>query len=783
MLTYQDVVTTKLDTLTTAAGQWDAMAKAFKDVEDLYKSKVQPVATDGGWHGLTAASASAQFKATRAQLQGAQTEAKAIASLLRDAHTQFVTLRKVVTDTVAKAVEDDMSVDSHGKATYDFSKIAQYRNDPDYQDYVAKRRRAEATWTRRIKEAVQAVDDADQGAKLALRKAAGVKTGLEKALPGTAHGFNSTAVGDIEVYEAREAKSYADTVLDGGKLSATERANWERLNRDNADDPMYSQTLLNSLGPEDTLKLENRLLDLAYVDDKAGKKDYLGLQKGLADTLAGATRVPVFKDDQGKTIPYGAKGYQEKFADWKKTGQADFYNNWREGMQKAGVKQYDLDVVGDKISVGIAQGQQARGYQSLVTLMQQGDGYSPQFLADITDDMIEAERKDKDIWDLHGSFEGKEDGWFANDPVDGALSVMSKDPEAATGYLDPAADGDKDRLTYLLRDRGDVWDTTNTTNWRGNLQTVGSDTFDEDVRAGLGLALEAATTGQEAKSPGTELGRHSEAQARIMHDTINLLDYGDAQGKGDDDKGRVGKAVETLSKEDHASLRGPLARAMASYSPDTVDILAGDGPGGRTGKEGALAEGDGSQIQNSRSSVLRMMRGVSEDSENYFLIREGQQMYMSEQLSSENFDSLEGIKNRAAKQGEVYGAVNAVGGDLDLGARDAALSEAGDKRVYGYHLVGGMITGLPVVGDMAQRTVDGVANEWLKAVTAEEGLLARERISSSNDAAEQQMDEYFKDWGTLNHQSKDDIGATQREARQSYMGGRELAYDALRERK
>lgn len=64
-----------------------------------------------------------------------------------------------------------------------------------------------------------------------------------------------------------------------------------------------------------------------------------------------------------------------------------------------------------------------------------------------------------------------------------------------------------------------------------------------------------------------------------MHDTINLLDYGNPSGKeGDED--RVGNADNVLKADDNANIRGPLTRAMASYSPDIVDILSGDGPGG-----------------------------------------------------------------------------------------------------------------------------------------------------------------------------------------------------------
>lgn len=583
MLTYQDVVTIKLDPLTTAAGKWDEMAKAFKAVEDLYKGQVQPVAEDGSWQGFAVGSASAQFKATRAQLQGAQTEAKAMASLLRDAHGQFVTLCKVVTDMVAKAVEDDMSVNDKGEASYDFSKTAKYHNDPDYSDFVRKRKAAEQTWTKRIKDAVQAVDDADQGAQLAFRKAAGVKTGLEKLMPGMAqHGFNTQALGDIELYEAREAKEYADRLLDGDKLSAAERAEWDRLYRDNADTKEFSRTLLDSLGPEKTIQLGNKLNDLAYFDDTGNKKDYLGLEKGLANTIAGATRVPEFKDEHGKPIAYGSKAYREKFDAWTKSDDASFYNDWRKGLQKAGVEQYDLEAAGEKIAIGRGHDQQIRGYQGLVTLMQQGDHYSPQFLADVTDDMIAAEKKDKNIWDLYGEFEGKDDGWFANDPVDGSLQIMSKDPVASTGYLDPGAGGDdaehrtNDRLKYLM-DRDT--DLVNNTGWRGNIDYVAADTEDADAKSGLGAVIEAASTGS--------CGRFGHRTRRPSHPRT--------------DPGHAGHHRASRP----ARQRRERARQHA--------VAAGPGPGRlRPGHAQHLRPGGGLRLGVGRGHPLRQGRGPSQ---------------------------------------------------------------------------------------------------------------------------------------------------------------------------
>ncbi|MFJ6613592.1 hypothetical protein ACIQPT_25315 [Streptomyces sp. NPDC091289] len=775
MLTYQDVVTTKLDSLTTAADKWVAMAKAFKEVEDLYKAKVQPLASDGGWYGLTADSASAQFKATRAQLQGAQTEAKAIASLLRDAHTQFVRLCKVVTDTVAKAIEDDMSIDSQGKATYDFSKIAHYRNDPDYQavyhEYVRKRTEAEAAWTRRIKAAVQAVDDADQGAKLALRKAAGVKTGMEKAIPSMAqHGFNNTAVGDIEIYEAREAKAYADTLLDDGKLTAEERANWERLNRDNADNKKYSQTLLNSLGIENTIKLENKLSDLGHFGETGNRKDYQALERGLANTLAGATRVPEFKDSDGKKIPYGANGYQRELNAWKKSDDAAFYNGWREGMQKVGVKQFNLEIVGEKVPLGSGYGQQARGYQSLISLMQQGDGYSPQFLADVTDDMIAAESNDKDVWDLIGLYNGKEGGWFANDPVDGALQIMARDPEAATGYLDPGSAGrdaenrENDRLRYLMDRETNI---ARETGYNGKNHFSLPFHADVDDRAGLGAAIEAAATGSPSGSGSGRDGTHTVEQARVMQDTISLLDR---------DRG-----AESVP----ARMHSPLARALADYAPDTHNIFSEEaGYDWSSGGE-VRSSGDEARLNVSLPALARVLRGVAEDPADFALLYEAERFQGAQGLGEAPEGPGKGTEewdNPARSAASGLGALNAIGADIILDDRDNRKDWADDVARYGYHVGGAPLTMIPVVGDAAQRLLDVAAYEWSKDIKAEADQIARVGTTDGLMAHSMASHDLINQWagGRGMDYMEDSVVKNMRgEASQSYGASRNVVLGVL----
>lgn len=748
---YHEVMTTDLSTLTSAADKWDDMADDFKKLEADYKRDVHGVSVGPSWIGESATAAERQFNVTLREYQGAQKEAKAIAALLRDAHTQFVDLRNRVKEERAAAVKAGMQVSAQGAVAYDFDRVDAetanaVRHDPGLRE-------TEMYWADRIHRAVKAVTDADGGVRIAL-EAVVIDTNVTD---GTMYGFNRDAKGDkadIEEYEAEYAKEIATRINSGEDISAADRAELKRTFRDNAGDKDFSRTFLNSLGASGTLKFTNELNTQAYFEDKGHKKDYLGLQKGLATTLATATKDP----------------------------DSDFYKKFRADMQKAGVQQFKVD------GLSPIPDEKVRGYQSLVTLMQQGEGYSGQFLKDTAGDIRKAEesyfKKGNlgSIWSLRDDFSGKDRGWFANDPLDGVLGIMSEDPKTSTEYLDPK---NNDNLKYLMNERN--WETV----IDGFATPPGGTTTgppimaaDGDARAGLGLVLEAGTTGHEPGAADKEFERHTAEQARIMHAAVNYLDYEAADGKSGEDKDnpRVGKADELLAKDEYASMREPLSRALADYAPDMVDIIDGDAPGGRAGQKDSYEKGDDSQIQNSRSSLLRIMRGVSEadDASNFEHLYHSQQGYMSQELLGRDFPNDLSVTNAARKIGEVTGALNAVGGDVQMDVHDERTSEAADKRFYGYHLGGGLITGIPVVGDTAQRLVDISLNDWLSSVQAEEGALTKEDLSRSNDIAQDKLDKLFETWGKENNVSSDLSGAAAGEAGQSYINGRKISYEALR---
>ncbi|WP_234308371.1 hypothetical protein [Streptomyces sp. NRRL F-4428] len=789
-LTYKKVMATSYDKLTASAKAWDDMAAEFKKAESAYASATRGLSSQTNWTGIAQGNASLNFAGTQYEYAAAQAQAKAVANLLRDAHGQFTELKQRLESLVADARKDHMTVDDEGNVRPDMTQKERYAyvHDPDGQALLAQYNKAANSWADQIKKYVKAFEDADAGVKMALEAA--VKDSNKDAFTGkdaTFNGFNAGAKSDIEEYELEYAKDVATRLNSGEKVSNADVEGLNRVLRDNGNTAFkhhteFGRDFVSVLGAEGTIKLSNTLNNVAHSGDSGRKGLYGDTNKALANTLSNATQM-VFVEGQ-KNPAYGTKEYQQAFEKWSKTPDAKFYNDFMSDLKKAGLDKFDLDVAADKAPMTRGQGQEIRGYQGLVTLMQQGGGYSPQFLGDLTDQMIDAEKKDKDVWDLYGQFEGKKDGWFANDPVDGTLGIMSRDPATATGYLDPNADGDKNRLEHLLTQRD--WNTVNTADWRGNIEIVGNDTFDKDVRAGLGLALEAATTGRPPGSPGEDLGRHSEAEARIMHDTINLLDYGDAEGKeGKSD--RTGKADEVLKKEDFANMRDPLARALVTYTQDTGDILAGDGTGGRVGKGDEYAHGDDSRIQNSRTSVLRFMRGISdvpegEEPENFNLLYQAQLGYMAEQLTSETYANGDAITPRAQKIGEVYGSMTALGGDLRIGQLEAANSLAGDNRFYGYHFGGGLITGIPVIGDMAQRSVDIGLNQWLSAIQAENGMVAREDRSTRNDAAQDALDAFFKNWHEQQPGGASEAvtNVAKGEAQQSYNAGRATTIDALK---
>lgn len=210
MPTYHEIMTTDLSTLTTAADQWERMAtKRFHDLESAYRRDVHGISMGNTWTGLSAQAANGRFDVTLKEFQKAQTEAKAVASLLRDAHTGFTSLRKQLESVRDDAIKAGMKVSDQGVVSFDTTDLTDAErsamvHDPDYQSSIHK---AVSAWQLVIDQCVKDADAADKDVQTALQSV--VVDG--DPLDGTANGFNGQAHGDIDQYLGKKKDPHTKT--------------------------------------------------------------------------------------------------------------------------------------------------------------------------------------------------------------------------------------------------------------------------------------------------------------------------------------------------------------------------------------------------------------------------------------------------------------------------------------------------------------------------------------------------------------------------------------------
>jgi hypothetical protein len=607
MPTYHEIMTTDLATLTTAAERWDGMAGEFEKQETAYRRDVHGISMGTSWTGLSADAANARFNTTLKEFQYAQTEAKAIAGLLRDAHDRFVELRGRVVAARWDAVRAGIQVSESGV-------VSPSSDQPD----TPAAPQAVQPWQDRITKAVRDVTDADVGVRVAL---AGVVVDSELLAGG--RGFNGRAVGDVEAYEAEETEKFLQKLSRGGELTATQLAELERSFRDNSEDKDFSRMVLDDLGPTGTIKLTNELNDRIHVQGGAGAGAYSAIETGLANTLATATR----------------------------DTKSAWYGKWRAEMRRAGLAHFATDAQGLHVDKAV-------GYQSLVTLMQKGHGYAPGMVEDLTDDMIAAEQKHPGIWQVKGTYAGSRGGWFANDPVDGMLGIMSHDPAEAARYLHSDA-----HMKYLMKDR----------DWNVTLNDEGASKgghyvprLDGDDRAGFGAALQAGATGIDPADPaGVRVGDRATNDA-VFKSALNYLsDSGD---------------------EFPPSLRKPLANVLVNHG-DTVHA--------------AMSEVDVRHSPLDQHRLFEVAKQVSKEEGAYGVLNGGMNQAMVSAIHNDHSKSSDSL----ARAGRTVGFLE-----------EARVQAEGDPKVAEFEtkpFFDKAISYIPVGSDDVQMGFDYVTDKWL----------------------------------------------------------------------
>lgn len=743
MPTYHEIMTTDLSALTTAADSWETMAGDYRTQETHYKTDVHALPDTPAWMGSSAETAKVHFTVTLSELQKAQTEAKAIASLLRDAHTQFHDLRQKLTSARADAIKAGMKVSDQGIVSFDYDKLTDaertaYHHDPDYQESL---RKSVSSWQENIDQCVKNVGDADKGVEVAF---AAVVIDSD-AMDGTMDGFNGDAISGpdaIEKYEAAEAKDIA-TRVDSGKATAADYQELQRLFRDNSHDKAFSQTLLDGLGARGMLEFSNKIEGLAYYDDKDHSGRYLGIEKGLATTLATATHDP----------------------------RSPFYKRFRAELAKAGTAEFGID------GLNTTPNGKIRGYQSLVTLMEQGHGYSGRFLMDTADDIRAAEvayaakGNLQSPWATFGDkVRGNDRSWFADDPLDGVLGIMSHDPATSTAYLDPAHNKN---LDYLLKGRD--WNTV----IKGYGTSIDSSDLgpanmgeDGDARKGFAAALEAATTGQQ---PGTYHpdAHHTVPQARILQSAIDTLN------------------TENQAQKLPSNLLTPMAHIMTSYTSDTHDTFAQskvefdrESPGSAwTDKAG------NGHISVGSAYLSKIMRGIADDPVAFGHLYGAEQKHAHDLLAglpAHPHDT--DVENRISDCSRAMGAYDGVRSDIIFDKRFNKTQWAADFNHGIGTSFGTALLFQPLgadyspVGDVVSKGIDVWAYDSNKEHVAEANLEATEENAKSYDSGQHDVSHMVRMWAESRGHSADSGYAIKwvHDGQRDYDFGRDQSLRALR---
>ncbi|WP_030398253.1 DUF6571 family protein [Kitasatospora purpeofusca] len=714
LLGFEDVMKADPSAMAKAVADWTEMARKYQGVQQRLETEVLPVT--GGqnlWFGSTASAANLHISMTRQQSVDAQTEAKAVASIIKDAQGDFESAQKKLKQTVADAQADGMKVTGTGNVLFDVGALSKeerdyYHHDPDYQQ---SRHEAAGQWSRKITIFLEEATAADQRAALQLRRAAKVGDPLDQ--------FNGQAVGGGDEADGRRAAELAARLKDGKTLSPEELAELNNLMKANSGSPVYGQTLLNTLGPEGTLLLADELeLRLNDRDGKL-KGEYGELQTNLANTIAGATRDPNTK----------------------------FYQDFRKGLQEAGVKNINARHFGGKT-------EPIYGYQTLATLLQHGNaGYGKEFLNDLGTDVLAAERADKNRWSAH-QFNGPRPD-LVYDPVDGVLKLMGQNPDAATMFLDPKSPGAEDRLKYLLRDR--EWPTTYTNTLFG--PPMNDKGTHQD---GLAAALEAAATGDVPGEGSHNGGPHTPAQARVMQGAIDALDGG---GKG---------------SEIHDDLKMPIANALSDYVDDTHLILSEDVS--NVQHNGAWEKNGEGHLGGSSDHLVRVMRGVADDPEAYATLYAAERAKAADALAVLPPDPQHAPEDRdipARQVGTALGAYDAIRTSVILDEKDDRMEWA-EKTGEFASTVNGSVTGfIPEVGDIAGGLVDLGISEWSDHIKEDAQNAGNSKSADAHYAALTQGKAMAAGWGDAHHADPKTTSVVSQELGTGHTTGHANAMSAL----
>jgi catechol 2,3-dioxygenase-like lactoylglutathione lyase family enzyme len=727
MVTFSNLLHADLGKLQAAADEWKLLPKKYQGLQELFEARVtKPLKSD--WHGNAADQAQTSLAKIKKQYGAAAEEAQAIATLLLDVHAEFSTAQKKLRRIIDEEAPAEKLEVLDGGMVIDADLDNQGSTDA-YRDTFLPERKAEIeAMQRRIEKVLRDATAADEAADWALRQDSNGKN---------SDSFNKNIYTSLDA--ARGAQKDTAEALrlankGGENLSNEELDRLGSILAKRKNDMIFAEKFATGMGPKGVLEFWREASGPNSGERGSERNAALKqLQAGLGSTLGIATQ-----------------------------SDSAAMDGWKEKMLALGPQTIDP---------GDSGGPSAKGYQLMSSLMRSG-AYDTDFLNDYGRDLVRYEKSrspatSREVWAPDSTMpriDYSGDGPGA-DPMTGYMDALSKNPEAATQFLDPGEPRENGHLTYLVDDREWV-----------------KDGFHEKTGQGsLALAVEAGATGHQ---PGHEdaVRDHTAAQARIMRDSINMLDGGPKN--------------ETLPEGMHR----PIAHALGDYVSDTHHILSSvnDGSYGHSGENasGVWTDKETGQMRMAvdRGSLIRVMRGVSDDPEAYHTIQEAETAHVAKQLADMPHDmdeeKVKGVMSNCAKG---MGAIDAIQGDVIL---DRSAGEKSEHKWWigkaGYHpaasaAVGAsIVTKFPMTGDLAVRLIDVGATAWQQNMDSATDAAAAEDIEknvvgSVDKGGQAAVNAMVAEWYEQRGRDADapDVDFAQNGMQTIYQNGRTNAQSAL----
>ncbi|MFF5189646.1 hypothetical protein ACFY30_38775 [Streptomyces sp. NPDC000345] len=473
-ITYQQLGSLDLSTLSDAVDKWRNLPGQFDTIARSFGTTVTKGLTESNWKGETADEALGKFDVVEKQMKAASDEAKDIHDLLKSAHDAFQAAKDEL-KKIESYVHDDkyLEITAEGHVYCDTSKAEngqQAALQKGYLDTVHD-------CNNRIEAALKDADDADTALQWALTNDAN----------GRNKGFNTqTATSISEATKERkeslkEARAMVELAKLGKDMTTPQIEHMNKVLAKHEGDPLFNEKFATGLGGKGTLQFWAAMADpkgdgYSRVPNEPSEerlKQLKALQNNLGRSLASATH-----------------------------SDSAAMRAWEKEV---------IDLGGSRIDSEDAAN--PYGFQVMSNLMREGN-YDTKFLHDYGNALMKEDKR----WDGPLS---PADFWTRNSETDlnfGAKDDRGQDP--MTGFMQALGHNSEASIDFFSNDKNFDY-LTSEREWPSD-GTGDNDTGASAGYRSLSHALEAATTGHAYdEGPSANLHPHTKDQAELMTKVVH----------------------------------------------------------------------------------------------------------------------------------------------------------------------------------------------------------------------------------------------------------------------